>query len=163
MKKRINTLAIMILFLVSGMAWSQESAGLTDVILGSWKGNGILFGQDAHFSMTWATDLNGKFLTLTFQNGFTDKSGTERIMNARAYYQLGQGKGYWFDSRGVMQPLTFEVEGSSLIVNWGEASNETGKTIYTVINHEEMSVQDFVYNNESEYQFGEARYKRNTQ
>ncbi len=128
-------------------------------LLGVWKGTGTLMKNSAHFSMQWEQVLNDKFLKLTFQNRFEDKNGKEWIMNANGYYDLTKGKGYWFDSRGMMLPLKVTFEKNALIVIWGDDKTEQGKTVYT-LNDDGFGVQDFIYRNGEYYMFGQASYDK---
>jgi len=110
--------------------------------------------------MKWENELNAKFIKLTFENRFTDKSSMERVMNAYAHYFLGQNKGYWFDSRGIILPLSLDINENSMTVLWGNESSEKGKTIYSIADEKNLIVQDFVFKDDSYEPFGEAKYKR---
>lgn len=89
-----------------------------------------MFGQEATFSMKWESPLGGQFLSQEFSNRFKDCSGMKRAMDARAYYNLRTNKGYWFDSRGQILPLLFEIGEITMTVFWGEEAAEEGKTMF---------------------------------
>jgi hypothetical protein len=138
---------------------SQSEPVLPRALMGTWEGEGQLFGEAASFYMEWKQSLEGKFLSLSFRNSFTDGSGTMRAMEARAYYQLDSYKGYWFDSRGQMLPLSFHIEGNTLTVLWGDNTTEQGKTIYS-FGAAEAEVKDFVYRKDDYVPFGTAAYQK---
>ncbi len=159
MNKRIFLLLAASL-LIAGKTVAQTSESFVKAVIGNWQGKGTLFNQEASFHMKWENALSSKFVKLTFKNSFKDKSGVDREMNAHAYYRLMQNTGYWFDSRGIMLPLTLEISENSMTVLWGDASSERGKTIYSIDNLNHISVQDFVLKGGSYALFGEATYKR---
>ncbi len=160
MKKTFKKIALLFFLFVIGSTQAQSSPDFTENILGVWNGNGTLFGQKATFSMKWENELNDKFIKLSFENRFNDKSGVERVMKANAYYNLKENRGYWFDTRGMMLPLKLEVKEDSMTVFWGNETTETGKTIYSIIDNEHVHVQDFVFRDGSYVPFGEATYER---
>lgn len=138
-------------------AAAQQESPFPEEIRGSWEGSGQLFGQEAVFSMTWERLLGGHFLSLAFGNRFTDRSGVERTLEARAYYNLNTRQGYWFDSRGSILPLLFGIEGKTMTVFWGEEATEKGKTTYT-LHPFGVQVEDFVFRGEEYVSFGKAEY-----
>jgi hypothetical protein len=159
-KKPARTFLIAALLTLSaGSVYSQPEPVLPPGLVGIWEGDGLLFGQPATFTMEWAHSLEGKFMTFGFRNNFTDGSGTTRTMEARAYYQLQSHKGYWFDSRGQMLPLTYEVVNNALTVFWGEAGTERGRTSYTIAAGK-AEVIDEVYRDKTYVVFGTASYQK---
>jgi hypothetical protein len=160
MKKIFNNITLLFLLIIVGNLYSQSSQDFTKSILGSWIGNGTLFKQQANFNMKWENDLNDQFIKLSFKNSFEDQSGVERVMKASAYYSIQQNVGQWFDTRGMILPLKLEISENSMVVFWGNELTERGKTIYTIIDNEHLTVQDFVFNDISYLQFGEATYER---
>ena len=139
---------------------AQTSQDFSKSILGTWNGEGSLFGQEASFKMKWKKDLNEQFIKLTFQNSFKDQSGTQRVLKATAYYNFEKRIGQWFDTRGVILPLTFDLDQNVMTVMWGDEKTEQGKTIYSLMNKGEMRVQDFVLKDDLYKAFGEANYER---
>jgi len=148
---------LLFIFLISTNSYPQEKLTFNEEIIGEWEGQGSLMGNKASFSMNWKSTLNDKFLKLTFQNQFTDKSGVKRILKANGYYNLKTLKGYWFDSRGMMLPLRLETTDNSMIVFWGDESTEKGKTIYT-LDGKRVNVEDFFLKNDKYIPFGNASY-----
>ena len=160
MKYTFNKIVLLFLLFIIGIVEAQSTQNFTNTILGKWNGNGTLFEEKATFIMKWENELNGKFIKLTFENSFKDKSGVETVMKANAYYNLKQHTGYWFDTRGLMLPLKLEINDDSMVVLWGNKFTEKGKTIYSINNNEQLSVQDYFFKDNSYILFGEANYKR---
>jgi len=160
MKITINKIILFFILFNVGSTFAQSTKGFSEIIIGSWNGTGTLFGQKATFSMKWENELNAKFIKLTFENRFKDKSGMERVMKANAYYHMAQNKGHWFDSRGVMLPLILEVTEHSMTVLWGNENSEKGKTIYSITDEKNLIVQDSVFKDNAYQPFGEAKYRR---
>lgn len=158
--KNFRKILLSLILMMGTCIYAQQETSFTEGIIGRWEGEGTLFGTEASFSMHWENALDNKFMELDFMNRFTDKSGTDRIMKAKGYYSLKENKGYWFDTRGVMQPLTLKVDKESMTVLWGAESTEKGKTIYTLINNMEVGVEDFVYKDNDYLLFGKAMYKK---
>ncbi len=155
--KGFGFLVYFLIFTCSQAGFTQSEKSFSEDILGDWAGNGTLFGQEAQFTMKWEQVLNKKFLKLEFKNQFADKSGTERIMTASAYYDVEQKRGYWFDSRAMMLPLILEIDDREMLVFWGDESSEKGKTYYRILK-DEISVEDFVFREGQYVKFGEATY-----
>jgi len=144
------------------MAPAQEAPVLQS-LMGTWEGTGSLFSFEASFSMKWESVLRGRFVRLTFQNRMQSDDGTERVMDAEAFYKPTEAGGYegsWFDSRGVMQPLLGEGADSVLTVLWGTPETEQGRTVYRVLGEDELEVEDFVLKQDQWHRFGHAVYRR---
>ena len=127
---------------------------------GSWEGEGELLGRPATFKMTWERALNGRFLRLEFGNAFADTDPVQPVLQAHAYYLLGDSvlDGRWMDSRGAMLSLRAEVVGTALVTNW--TGRESGRTEYRVIDDDTLEVTDY-FQSDGEYRlFAKARYGR---
>ena len=160
MKNIVKRVVLLGSLILMGSIHAQSHGSFSETILGTWKGTGTLFNKEASFSMKWENELNSKFMALSFENKFTDDSGVERIMNAKAFYNLKQNKGVWFDSRGMMLPSDLQVSDESMTVLWGDEKSERGKTIYSLIDAQHLSVEDFVFKEDSYLPFGKANYIR---
>ncbi|MEK6155499.1 hypothetical protein WIW50_19735 [Flavobacteriaceae bacterium 3-367] len=151
-----------LLLLMGTTVHAQQEITFKEGIVGQWEGQGTLFGTDAAFKMHWTTTLNDKFVKLSFQNQFVEKSGTTRVMKASAFYNLEKKEGYWFDSRGLMLPLKLEPAAQSLTVWWGDESTEQGKTVYTLLGKKRLNVEDYVLKDNSYMSFGKAQYQKSS-
>lgn len=154
----LNRLLTSILIILVG-SFSLHAQTIFHELQGNWEGEGKLFGQEAKFEMGWSFELSGQFAMLTFRNEF---GAGKMSMNAIGYYAMKDpelGEGSWMDSRGMLLPLSYQIQDNVLTVYWGEASKEMGKTQYT-LDGDKVMVKDFVQKNESMSQFGEATYTR---
>ncbi len=135
-------------------------AQIPSSFLGEWEGKGTLMGNTAEFSMKWEQVLNDQFYKLTFTNSIPSVSFS---MNAHAYYKVTDDEvisGYWFDSRGILFPLSGNVEDSTITIYWGTPEIEQGRTEYVLISQSEVKVNDFVLKNGEFSKFAEADYEK---
>ncbi|MEQ9309660.1 MAG: hypothetical protein RLN90_09410 [Balneolaceae bacterium] len=149
---------LLILFL--GLSTGSLFAQIPEGFLGEWEGSGSLMGNEATFEMNWNLVLGNQFIKLTFSNAIINSTFK---MDAHAYFQLVEDKsikGYWFDSRGISFPLLGTIEGEALTTEWGSPDIEQGRTVYTLIEHDFISVKDFVLKNNEYSLFAEATYQR---
>ncbi len=151
--KRWHILWSVILTLgINGASVAQEN--IVNNLIGSWEGEGKLFGSNSECQMNWQWTLDKKFVRLTFQN---------KVIKAQAFYQATGAEEYqgtWFDSRGKVLPLKASVKDSALVTLWGSPETEQGRTIYQLIDRHRFKVSDFVQRNNEWQQFGEAVYNR---
>lgn len=136
---------------------------LFEQFLGSWSGNGQLFGAEARFEMTWERVLEDKFVRLTFRNSFKDSGGRERSLKAQAFYKAtseGRFRGTWFDSRTMILPLNSTFEGSVLTTLWGAPESEEGRTVYRLHADDRIEVDDYIRKDRKWQRFGHAVYHR---
>lgn len=80
-------------------------------------------------------------------------------MDAHGYYNIADGKGQWFDSRGQVLPLLLSMDKKTLKVFWGDDGTEQGKTIYMIVG-KKMAVEDYVMKDGMLSPFGKAEYVR---
>lgn len=128
--------------------------------IGDWEGNGILYNQDASFTMKWESVLNEQFFRLNFKNRLN--SGAFQ-MHAYGYYKLKADSsitGHWFDSRGVSFSLVGHITENSLTINWGTPETEQGRTEYILTSLNGIKVSDFILRNNEYSLFGEATYQQ---
>ena len=152
MKKPALILLIVLLF-------TSAKAQTPDSFLGKWAGSGTLYNTAATFSMEWERVLNEQFYRLTFTNALDNGAFS---MNAHGYYKMKGDSitGQWFDTRGVSFPVTGVVKDQTMIIHWGTADFEQGRTEYALLASGKMEVIDFVLRNGEYAQFGKATYQR---
>lgn len=139
----------------SGFPPSQRPAILGHVV-GTWEGEGELFGRPARFAMRWALELDGRFLGLSYTI-----RGDVR-MRALAHYRVAEGdtlRGVWVDSRGEILDLEAVASDSTLETVW-RSPTEEGRTVYRRIAADSLEVRDFVRAGSGWRPFGVARYGR---
>lgn len=145
---------------ITSLASAQAPAPF-ERFIGSWAGKGKLMGADAEFMMTWEWVLDGRFVHLTFQNKMSASDGEARILKAQAFYKPEEGghfSGTWFDSRGMVLPLTASIEADTLTTLWGSPETEQGRTVYRLLEPGRFEVEDFVLRDGKWRRFGHAIY-----
>ncbi|MEM8894840.1 MAG: hypothetical protein AAGC88_09700 [Bacteroidota bacterium] len=153
-------LSFLFLLVLSSNLLAQERAQLID-FLGNWQGEGKLFGQAAHYNMTWEETLDGQFIKLTFQNEII--SNGQGIKSEAYYQQKGDTAviGRWFDNRGYIIEIDAELDHDAMTSYWSN-EKEKGKTVYTFINVDSITVSDFVWKNEAYAPFSQASYSQSS-
>ena len=161
---RTVSLLLCIASLGAGPAISASPA--TEVIerlIGSWEGEGKLFGRPARFSMSWSWTLGQQFVELRFENRLVQEDGTEqKVLEAVALYRVtddGTLSGTWFDSRGQVVELNAAATADTLSTHW-TADTEEGRTTYRVIDADTVEVEDHVLGEEGWRAFGSAVYRK---
>lgn len=146
------------------VAVHREAAGaaappaILEHLVGSWEGEGELFGRPTRFAMTWEWELGGAFLTLRYE------IRGETRMDARAYYRIREGEGealdgIWVDSRKEVVELEAVATDSTLETGW-RSPTERGRTVYRRSGADSLEVRDFVHDGTGWRPFGVARYAR---
>jgi hypothetical protein len=156
-------LAVLVLLLIPFQAQSQQDQFLSR-LEGTWEGEGKGFGMPARLQLSWQWVLDKKFLRLTLRNEMTAAGGQKQIFEGTAYYKALAANKYeaqWFDSRGVTFPIKAQVEGDSLVANWGSPDKEEGKSIYRLSDKDTMEVVDSVKQKDGSWrEFGRVVVKR---
>jgi hypothetical protein len=140
-----------------------EHTIITALVDKNWNGDGMLMGKEATFTMDWQHVLNDQFVKLEFQNKRKSGNNEDIIFSATAFYKIVNDStvvGNWFDNRGISFPLTGTIHENELIILWGNAETEMGKTIYRCTSNNEITVEDFILRNEKYIKFGYATYNR---
>lgn len=128
-------------------------------LAGAWAGTGTVLGADATVRLTWEWTLDGQFLRLTFAN----QMGPRRF-DGHAYYRAiraGEYRGMWFDSSGMMRPITARAEGDALVARWGTPETEEGETTYRLLPDDALEIVDRVRSKDGQWRtFGTVRATR---
>lgn len=132
-------------------------------LIGSWEGEGELFGRPARFSMSWSWTLEQQFVELRFENRLVQEDGSaQKVLEAVALYRVtddGALSGTWFDSRGQVVELSAAATADALSTHW-TADTEEGRTTYRVIDADTVEVEDHVLGEEGWRPFGSAVYRK---
>ena len=123
---------------------SERSAGL-DWLVGSWKGGGTHSGRPSEASLDARPAIGGKFLELRYRVEI--RPPRPFTFEGRAFYRPGEGggwKGDWFDSRGIVMPITAAATGTTLTSDWGNAQTERGRTLYRLLADGRLEITDTV-------------------
>jgi hypothetical protein len=77
--------------------------------------------------------LDGRGRHLSFVNRMTTKDGKEWMFRAEAFHlcdEAGVCRGHWYDSRGMVLPLSVVSHDDRVVVDWGDGPTERGRTTY---------------------------------
>jgi hypothetical protein len=142
---------------------SRASSALLERLHGEWHGTGEVRRMAADMRMHWEPVLDGQFHRLSMQNRMTGTDGRDWNFEATGYYRLGEDgaiAGTWFDSRGITLPLAGRVEDDALIIDWGTAEIERGRSTYRLAG-DALEVTDEVYGKDGNLAvFGRTRLTR---
>lgn len=130
MHRPMMVMSLLLLLLVSGRA---SAADIWQALTGRWQGSGEVSGMAATISLRFRSAFGGRGYHLDFENSMRDKSQKTWQFSAEALYRCdpaGACRGHWYDSRGMVLPLNASVENDRLVVEWGDASTERGRTTY---------------------------------
>lgn len=146
-------------FFLSTPVTAQTTAPVFDRLVGDWRGEGMLMGQTAQFTMSWTR--HGGLAVLTFSNAVADSAGqVTPVLEAAAVYRTAYAspEAVWLDSRGVRVEIQWAATDSTLVADWS-APNEAGRTTYRVVADDAIEVTDEVRTDEGWRTFGTARYR----
>jgi hypothetical protein len=126
--------ALLALIALPGMHAGDLRADAWDKLYGQWVGHGEVNGMRAEVVFQFFNTLDGRGRQLRFENTMTAKDGSHSYFRADAYYMCDDRarncRGHWYDSRGVVLPLTVATRDDRIIVNWGGEATERGRTTY---------------------------------
>lgn len=125
-------------------AQASPVAGL-DWLVGEWTGGGKHAGRDSEARLEARPVLGGRFVELGYR--LETKGPPPSTFEGRAMYRPVEGGGWkadWYDSRGMVLPVSATLEGSTLTADWGSAGTEQGRTIYRLIPGGRLEIVDFV-------------------
>ena len=115
-------------------------------LAGRWEGTGTILGQPARAELEWTAVLGGRFSRLTWVSHIGAAPKTQRF-EGHAYYQAMATAGYratWFDSSGMVRPITAELDGEAMVASWGTRETELGETTYRRLAPDRLEVVDRV-------------------
>ena len=145
-------------------AASDARADVWADLFGRWQGGGEVRGMPAQIDLTFRSALDGRGRHLRFANTMRSLEGQDWRFLAEALYQCdpaGACRGHWYDSRGMVLPLVVRAEPASLVVEWGDAATERGRTTYTLQSPTVLAVRDEVLGADGAWvAFGETRLER---
>lgn len=138
-------------------------AGVWEALEGCWTGTGEVNGMAAEVTLRFRPALEGRGHHLDFRNRMRAADGTPRPFAAEAFY-LCDGRpactGHWYDTRGVILPLTATAQDDRLVVEWGDASSERGRTTYR-LRPDGLEITDEVLGKEGKWRvFGRTKATR---
>lgn len=141
---------------------SDRDPGLLSHFEGEWRSDGNAFGQPAQSTMQWGPVMDGCFWQLSYvieTNPDTDSANT---FNGRGIHRHMEGSvsGQWIDNWGAMHDLRGSVSDTELIVFWGEATDQLGRSRYELTEDGAIQVTDWILTDEGWQQFNDNRFER---
>ncbi|MCG8433320.1 MAG: DUF1579 domain-containing protein [Gammaproteobacteria bacterium] len=153
--------------LAAGASWTHAAdRSFLDLLSGNWQGDGELLGQEAAATLRFERILGGNFLRQEYRNDRHQAEG-KISFSAVAIYKVnkdGSLIGHWYDSRGVVLPLSGKTSANRLEVEWGTLEIEQGRTVYEISEDGELRVTDYVLREGAYQQFGlhyYSNYRKN--
>jgi hypothetical protein len=110
-------------------------------LAGEWTGGGTHGGRPSKASFAARPALGGRFVELTY------RLESPFAFEGRAFYRPVEGGGWkaeWYDSRGLVLPVSATLRGSALTADWGTVGTEQGRTIYRLLADGRLEIVDFV-------------------
>jgi hypothetical protein len=147
-KARVLLLAV--LALAAGVAHADAWGRL----YGSWSGRGTVSGMAAEVELEFRRTLDGLGRHLRFENRMTAEDGKLWVFRAEALYlcdATGACRGHWYDSRGMVLPLTVVSHDDRIVVDWGDATTERGRTSYRLAADGRLEITDDVLGKDGEW------------
>ena len=138
-------LLLLACFLCVPVAAKPADAGGLDWLIGSWTGGGTHSGGRSEARLEVRPVLGGKFVELTYR--LEVRTPRPFTFEGRAFYRSMEGgawKADWFDSRGLVLPVSASVEGSALTADWGTIGTERGRTVYRMLADGRLEIVDTV-------------------
>jgi hypothetical protein len=153
-------LAAFVLVLASAPAHAED---VWETLVGHWRGNGEVSGMRAEIALSFRDAFGGRGHHLDFRNRMRGKNDQEWVFSAEALYRCdpqGVCDGHWYDSRGIVLPLRATTGADRLVVEWGDAATERGRTTY-VVDGETLRITDEVLGKDGAWKtFGDTSAKR---
>lgn len=164
-KNTMKTAGLAILLAASPVhASEQVKADTWQALVGEWRGEGEVRGMAAAVRLRFEATLDGRGRRLSFENAMTGKDGRSWRFLAEALYlcdAAGACKGQWQDSRGMILPLSTQSQPDRVIVEWGEAATERGRTTYHLADDGSLHMTDEVLGKDGAWKtFGQTRATR---
>ncbi len=139
------------------------SAGIWETLAGRWQGSGDVSGMKAELELEFQPALNEQAYRLSFRTRMRAADGSEWPFAAEAVYLCERTptcRGHWYDTRGMILPLTTREEPDALVVDWGNAATERGRTTYR-LDADALHVTDEVLGKDGRWKvFGRSRFVR---
>ncbi len=138
-------------------------ASIWQDLSGHWSGEGEVSGMAAQIELQFRPALDGRGHHLDFRNRMRAADGKEWPFAAEALYLCDAQqvcRGHWYDTRGLVLPLTSASHADSLVVEWGDANTERGRTTY-VVKERRLEITDEVLGKDGQWKvFGRTTASR---
>jgi hypothetical protein len=145
-------------------ACGNAHAGAWESLEGRWHGEGTVRGMHAQIELVFRPALESRGRHLAFRNRMRGEDGVHWLFVAEALYRCddaGACTGHWYDSRGMVLPLSATQHADRVVVEWGDAATERGRTHYVLEADGSLAITDEVRGEDGEWRaFGETRATR---
>ena len=152
------------MFVVLMFASMSAQADVWESLHGAWRGEGTVRGMAAAIELEFRPVLDGRAHQLGFINRMRGEDGKEWVFQAEATYLCASDstcRGHWYDSRGAMLPLTTRIDSGALLVEWGDATTEQGRTRYAPQPDASLAITDEVLDKSGNWKiFGTTTVRR---
>lgn len=149
---------------VVGLHASAVRADAWDRMYGTWSGRGTMSRMAADVELEFRRTLDGQGRHLRFENRMTAEDGKVWLFSAEALYvcdDTGACRGHWYDSRGMVLPLTVVSHDDRVVVDWGDEATERGRTTYRLAGDGRLEITDEVVDKSGAWrQFGRIEAER---
>ncbi|WP_421785242.1 hypothetical protein [Hyphobacterium sp.] len=158
--------AVALVFTAPSLAQACEDRdhGPLPQFLGDWQSDGEAFGQPAQSRMKWTSIMDGCFHQLDYRietNPGSEESWTF-LGRGTHYFVDGDIEGHWIDNNGDLHDLRGSASDTELLVYWGEATGQLGRSRYALTEDGAIQVTDWVLTDEGWRQFNNNRFERVT-
>lgn len=147
----MQRLTLMLLLPLSLLFSGRASADdVWQSLIGRWQGSGEVSGMAATIALQFRPAFGGHGYHLDFENRMRGKDEKTWQFAAEALYRCdaaGACRGHWYDSRGTVLPLNATAGDDQLVVEWGDASTERGRTTYR-LDEDRLRITDEVLGKE---------------
>lgn len=133
-----------------------------ETLHGEWTGEAKLMANPVHTTLRWTSVLSGKFTRLELEHRAGGAEGAV-IFAGHSYVANTPGpktSGTWFDSSGTVRPQAVRVDDGALIVDWGTAETEEGRSVYKLVEGDNLQVEDWVKRGEEFHPFAGGNLTR---
>ena len=133
-----------------------------ETLHGEWTGEAKLMANPVHTTLRWTSVLSGKFTRLELEHRAGGAEGAV-IFAGHSYVANKPGpetSGTWFDSSGTVRPQAVRVDDGALIVDWGTAETEEGRSVYKLVEGDKLQVEDWVKRGEEFHPFAGGNLTR---
>lgn len=139
---------------------TAQAGDIWQSLTGQWAGTGEVSGMSASVELEFRDALDGQGHHLSFFNRMQAADGKVWPFRAEAFYlceKSGACSGHWYDTRGMTLPLKTSSHGDRLVVEWGDAATERGRTTYRVDADGKLRITDEVVGKDGVWKtFGET-------
>jgi hypothetical protein len=174
---RMRTVLLALVVLLGGRTTAGQPTStppppdpMLTFMTGRWEGAGTILGQSARVELDWTAVLGDRFARLTWVSHIGAAPKSQRF-EGLAYYQRTPNppyRGTWFDSGGMVRPITAAIDRpalgvypSALVAAWGTPDTEQGETTYRRLSPDQLEVVDRVLGKNGAWrEFGRSTLRR---